>query len=812
MKQVYFLYDFNPYHNRQIKRFATLSEYLAAAGNYFTQQHTQNFSYNDGVDTSIQMRIEGTTTVTNSMNPDYALIYDSTNLVIESRWFILDATKELDKSYTFTLHRDTVADSYDDVITAPAYIQKATLNPSDPFIFNQENITVNRIKKSETLLKDKSNCAWVVGYCAPDIADKTITITPQRDADYVYNTSTAFQSDFAQYAYCKFANNGGDANLPTSEPTKNYIDTGCAIQFNWQNTFTYDNKPYRCLQFMWSLQQPIESYQFSFATLNDLKNSAQTQSDYAPYKKATILPNTVKDSVAAAFEANKSTIESYIGQSTDLLSIYNNKTWKIGSKYYTSKVIRTGAALTWSRSVGTTGNGAITTVLRGLNWESIDTVANDAVFFNSIQDQQYLYFTEITAGNATVNLSFTAIPNLNNLPYKMFAIPVSNEANISIVDGNNTAICSMESDLGYLVANALSAQYSGSNSIYDIQLLPYCPVPGYIKNANIMIQPATTDKYTPIYATGTSNTVGIIYWCTENTFTFSINHTINVTNVKLDAIADMHRLCSPNWNGQFEFNASKNGGVSKFDVDCTYKPYTPYIHINPDFGRLYGEDFNDARGLICSGDFSLPQTNDTWKTYEINNKNYQNQFDRQIQNLELTQGIAMKKQKFAAGVGAISGAMSGLATGATLSGGNPFGAVAGMAVGGALSAYGAYKDIGYQKQLNKEVIDYTTDQFEMNNDNIQAMPDSLKQVGAFTANNKIFPVLEYYSCTDEEKEAIIQKLFYNGMTVERIGKIEDYIQTTESYIKCKLIRINIPEDNHYIESLAEELYKGVFIK
>ena len=746
------------------------------------------------------------------MNPDYALIYDSTNLVIESRWFILDATKELDKSYTFTLHRDTVADSYDDVITAPAYIQKATLNPSDPFIFNQENITVNRIKKSETLLKDKSECAWIVGYCAPDIQDKTITVTPNRDVDYVYNTSAAFASDFTYYTSSQFTTTGGDANLPSVHSTTTSRNYKYCMRFGWKNTFSYDNKPYKVSELTWAPNDnSIESSTEGWANKSDMSDFGGFE---PPYKKSTLLVSTFVRNIASNINQNRSGIETLSGASfVNLLEQYDNKTWKIGSKYYTSKIKFYSYTYAQGTYSTTSQTNAMTTQLAAQNWEEISTTTTASSEITTILRNEYIEFTQIASLDKTITLTFNGIPGLNKLPYRMFTIPVSQTNNITIKNATNTAtICSMDSDLGYLIANALSAQYSGSESIYDIQLLPYCPIQEHILSANTIKLPSESNLYTLAYDDGTTNVSGVIYWCTENSFTFDINKSIQVSNVKLESIADMYRICSPNWNGQFEFNVAKNNGLTYFNVDCTYKPYTPYIHINPNFGLLYGEDFNDARGLICSGDFSLPQAIDTWKTYEINNKNYQNQFDRQIQNLELTQGIAMKKQKFAAGVGAISGAMSGLATGATLSGGNPFGAVAGMAVGGALSAYGAYKDIGYQKQLNKEVIDYTTDQFEMNNDNIQAMPDSLKQVGALTANNKIFPVLEYYSCTDEEKEAIIQKLFYNGMTVERIGMIADYLKDTETYIKCKLIRINIPEDNHYIESLAEELYKGVFIK
>ena len=72
----------------------------------------------------------------------------------------------------------------------------------------------------------------------------------------------------------------------------------------------------------------------------------------------------------------------------------------------------------------------------------------------------------------------------------------------------------------------------------------------------------------------------------------------------------MYRLCSGNYQGIFEFNAAKSYGVEGFRVDCTFKPYNPYIHVVPKLGGLYGSqfaEFKDARGLICGGDFSLAQ-------------------------------------------------------------------------------------------------------------------------------------------------------------------------------------------------------------
>lgn len=96
--------------------------------------------------------------------------------------------------------------------------------------------------------------------------------------------------------------------------------------------------------------------------------------------------------------------------------------------------------------------------------------------------------------------------------------------------------------------------------------------------------------------------------------------------------------------------------------------------------------------------------------------------------------------------------------------------------------------------------------------NIQALPSSLAKTSALTFNNKIFPILEYYTCTDEEKQALRDKIKYNGMTVGRIGIIVDFIREEKTYIKGKLIRLeSIDEDFHILNAIADEMNKGVFI-
>lgn len=203
--------------------------------------------------------------------------------------------------------------------------------------------------------------------------------------------------------------------------------------------------------------------------------------------------------------------------------------------------------------------------------------------------------------------------------------------------------------------------------------------------------------------------VGKLFWATAGNFSFDIEYSIpaknNALDTKVASETEIYRLCSPNYSGVFEFDPYMNNGVQIFNVDCSYKPFNPYIHINPVFNYLYGSDFNDQRGLIIQGDFSLPQETNAWTQYELNNKNYQAMFDRQIQNLKVNQDVQRKQQVFNAVTGTIGGSLSGATTGALVGGG--FGAVAGAAIGGIASGIGGALDVKYSDMLRNEALDYS---------------------------------------------------------------------------------------------------------
>ena len=279
-------------------------------------------------------------------------------------------------------------------------------------------------------------------------------------------------------------------------------------------------------------------------------------------------------------------------------------------------------------------------------------------------------------------------------------------------------------------------------------------------------------------------------------------------DIKIENECNTYKLVSPNYQGEFQFSVAKNKGVDFFNVDCSYKPYNPYIHVNPNFRELYGEDFNDSRGLVCNGDFSVGMIGDKFQEYELQNKNYQAIFNRQIQNMDVNNAIAREEAAWQIGAGTVQGTVSGAVAGGMVGGG--YGAIAGAVVGGVSSLAGGIADYANLGKKQAEAKSFAVDMYNYSLQNIKALPYSLTRCSAMTFNNKLFPFVEKYSCTQEEKEAFIEKLRYDGMSVLRVGKIKDYIGNN-LMVRGEIIRLPIVGDSHMADAIYEEIRKGVYL-
>lgn len=429
------------------------------------------------------------------------------------------------------------------------------------------------------------------------------------------------------------------------------------------------------------------------------------------------------------------------------------------------------------------------------------------------------YPVTITRHPLTVRTNTLTIPDkatrtaTMDAPYDIFAIPynqvqIENAQVLSDTDIVNQLILELPLQLG--------------SNLYDLQLLPYCPIREAIVGPNHVTE-IGAENYDYTYIKNESGDVkGIVYFCKLSKGTFDIpisltigNYSANANiNKKIDSETVNYRLVSPNYNGQFEFKVSyNNANITTINVDYEYKPYIPYIHLSPvwDANGLYGGDYNDARGLICGGDFSLPILTDSWTQYQINNKNYQTIFDRQIQNMQ----DVHEQQVWDAGnrtiLNTLTGAVGGAAVGAKVGGG--WGALAGSVVGTASGLAGGLLDeYSAQKYYNIQES-YTKDTFRLQLGNIKALPYSLAKVSSLNNNNKLFPFLEKYEATEAEVQALINKITYTSMTVGAVGTIANYIDANEKHWLSGeiLIMDNLGEDSLLAGTIYEEIKKGVYI-
>lgn len=281
---------------------------------------------------------------------------------------------------------------------------------------------------------------------------------------------------------------------------------------------------------------------------------------------------------------------------------------------------------------------------------------------------------------------------------------------------------------------------------------------------------------------------------------------------KLANECDLIRLVAQNYSAIFEFSPAKSGGVDGFLADCTYKPWSPYIHIMPKLKGLYGDSFvsiDDARGLICGGDMSLSQLSNEWANYQLQNKTYQEMFDRQIKNMDVQNDVNRQGALAQAIVAPIVGGAAGAATGAKIGGG--YGAIAGAAAGAIGGAVTGALDYSNAVRMMEENRQYSIDMYGYNLQNIQAIPTSLTKTSALTYNTRVWPFIEYYTCTESERKALKDKIKYNGMTVMKIGKLSDYPLGEDRFYKGQVIRLNMNLDSHMAYEIYNELKKGVYL-
>lgn len=760
-------------------------------------------------------------------SPDVVWGYADTrqlpNILTDQKWFVTDCVRTRKNQYNIKLRRDIISDNMYGLSTGVFNVDRCRLSSDNPLIFNKEGFEYNQIKKEEYLISDRTNTPWIVGYMAKNTSsNNSISFADDYDID-MRDTS------FANWEYAtKLGTKYGPATVTDCKIGISYENdwwtggyTGCFIwngpSTNWTETASGNN-----------IGLANEMVRYSESNYNTVKNANRI--------------NWWNWSLANDKENAAHVPDLTASQITDLRS-YNGKKILFSEGVYLISFTNPHDVIT----TYTDNENELTQYI-------VDTLASHSPTGTVKHRHLEIYKTRKSAYSlsyskvadiTTISWKLPSTANsLTDAPYKMFCLPLP-------LTGHNVYVDShlQDKDVNLQVAMDILS-HTTSGQIYDVQVLPFCPIefasysagststyltsPSGIQDVDYSLitnthteqqwieDPNEDGHYEDVTVT---DTIGRIYFPETSSFKFTTtqilkknsNGTYSRVNISAQAYLNgsgetkilseqqFIRLCDSTYTSVFEMSPVKNGGINSFNMFCTYKPYNPYILVAPNFGNLYGNSYEDSRGLLCLGDYSLPNTDTAWQQYELNNKTYQQSFNREITHMEKEFAIQRQEAGFNIVAGTVQGATSGAMAGGMT--GNPYAAAAGAIIGGATSLAGGIMDYANLGKRQGEEINYRKDMFNFSLQNIKAMPNTLTKTSAIVANTKYLPFIECYDATPEERDILRQYIEYNGMKAGYVGSIN-----ASGFVRANIIKYNEPLAANEVDALNTELIKGVYFE
>lgn len=536
------LLHYNNYFNRIIKKKDTIADYKAADADY-KEVSNINFNPGDGINTSLVLGLGQTGALfADDDEFDYLVAYEvvGNDKVINSRWFILEQDRQRSGQYELTLKRDVLADNYADVINSPIFLEKGFINDvNDPLLYNSESMNVNQIKQLEVPLMDETKCGWVVGYIPSDAFPKVEPaydrvekkVTVPMSADYTVDGI----SSWSYWQFCssnpnyKFmADNTGKRKVTVKIRSENkYADSGRSLRCD-MITADYTFYPNSTDAGTYSQQNSG-----SIATSTGTLNYPQWYQNYGP---VTVNQGAINAKVCgkifdpirnnSTFNTALNTVlgtDIVVGDTSFLRRLQDKIILDSSTKtYYRISVISASEespiTVTSSTNGGQAALNALNNAMNRNIGSGITLQGNYTTFTASNSSTSYAIQLTNVGVSFYVDLNSDRA-HLNDAPYDMFCIPFSDTLKLQYDAGSsiNQFICSKN------VAISMATEIArdlGSNTVYDVQLLPYCP------NRTLVVKSGSpsnvldlTDvKYDLIKESVTNSPKSAVIWCTESTF------------------------------------------------------------------------------------------------------------------------------------------------------------------------------------------------------------------------------------------------------------------------------------------------------
>lgn len=769
------IFNYNNYYNRLFKREANLDAYIAAGTNHFAFSKI-NFFKNDGVMTTQTLNFAVGQTMP---DPDYLIVSDE-NKNIKSRWFVVESHWNRDLQLSLRLVRDVLVDFYDDYKNEDFYCEKGPIPTGySDLIYNDEGMTFNQILKSRTLLRPTSGATsrYIVGYIDKTWAGGKVYYA---EANHIYDTWDECPLNI-------FKNGNGVLADPT--------EAVCRIKLSDQAKFS--GWPDIGSGFTGTIRiTPSGARSMGAITAN---------SDTLNCFGAENLTSTHADVAVSSAKTNCSNFYHKVWK--DLRDNLGFRDFSEFNAYDGTKILVNGIMY----EVSITSDGA------QYAWtpSSLTNEESDIAYYimnalDLVNEQPYLDLSAF-GGTASHNPNIDFALNYNAYTVTFTEVTDGSGVTVVTIPASRTTNNILPYDIMYAVENSetrnfftyLASQYMGGHVIYDLQVLPFSP-------ASSAGESSMSVGSNTVYFTKNDSIHGTFFH--DAIATYSTNQ-----QKKRGAVQDLCRLYGPSGATCWEFNPAKIGGVpaNSIKYEVTFAPYSPYIHVFPTFGAIYGSvnrDYSapllgESRGLVCSGDFSIPYSTNNWATYKINNSAFQLAHDRQIRNM----AVNFTAERINEAVGAVGGVLSGTIQGGML---GPAGAVAG-ALGAGITG-GA--QIAMNDILRKEEMSFAEDMFGYQLRNVQAQAQPLAHTNFLSIGVSYFPYIEYYSSTDVEKTILTDRLMINGCSLGVVVTVAQMLSaagasgTMSKFFKGRLVKFAGSEDTHIVSAINAELAKGVRIQ
>lgn len=631
------LLHYNNYFNRIIKKKDTIADYKAADADY-KEVSNINFNPGDGINTSLVLGLGQTGALFEGDDEfDYLVAYEvvGNDKVINSRWFILEQDRTRSGQYELTLKRDVIADNYADVLNSPIFLEKGFINDvNDPLLYNSESMNVNQIKQLEVPLMDETKSGWVVGYIPSDAFPKVEPaydrvekkVTVPMSADYTVDGI----SSWSYWQFCssnpnyKFmADNTGKRKVTVKIRSENkYADSGRSLRCD-MITADYTFYPNSTDAGTYSQQNSG-----SIATSTGTLNYPQWYQNYGP---VTVNQGAINAKVCgkifdpirnnSAFNTALNTVlgtDIVVGDTSFLRRLQDKIILDSSTKtYYRISVISASEespiTVTSSTNGGQAALNALNNAMNRNIGSGITLQGNYTTFTASNSSTSYAIQLTNVGVSFYVDLNSDRA-HLNDAPYDMFCIPFSDTLKLQYDAGSsiNQFICSKN------VAISMATEIArdlGSNAVYDVQLLPYCP------NRTLVVKSGSpsnvldlTDvKYDLIKESVTNTPKSAVIWCTESTFQVPITTESQAVVFKPTDDAPSKIKTETYYSIPSDIQAY----TSRMAVDTTDYDNIMVYKVSKSTNRVIESNWYNAVEILADGSLKI-YTIDNWDNPEIN--------------------------------------------------------------------------------------------------------------------------------------------------------------------------------------------------